>query len=167
MAGAFPPLSFQKGWQRGRGCLFIKGVWTGTFWGCDFFPERFLPACSQTCPKSYLCNFTCNFSPTKIINTFLWCDLQKRSSCVFLQTLEPFFKVKQRWVLFLPVFSGILPRFLANQNFWGCACTSISNTTAFHNSIIGNFVVYQERLLQLFRHPENSEWFSQVFWGKF
>jgi len=46
----------------------------------------FLPAYSQTCPKSYLCNFTCNFSPTKIVKTFFWCDLQKRSSCVFLQT---------------------------------------------------------------------------------
>jgi len=31
----------------------------------------------------------------------------------------------------------------------------------FHNSTIGNFMVYQDRLeinlLQLFRHPENSE----------
>jgi len=36
-----------------------------------------------------------------------------------------------------------------------------SNTTAFHNNIIGNFLVYQDRLktwsLQLFEHPENSE----------
>jgi len=33
----------------------------------------------------------------------------------------------------------------------------------FHNSIIGNFMVYHDRLeinlLQLFRHPENSERF--------
>jgi len=38
-----------------------------------------------------------------------------------------------------------------------------SITTAFHNSIIGNFMVYQDRLetnlLQLFGHPENSERF--------
>jgi len=36
-----------------------------------------------------------------------------------------------------------------------------------HNSIIGNFMVYQDRpetnLLQLFGHPENSEWFSIIF----
>jgi len=36
-----------------------------------------------------------------------------------------------------------------------------SNTTAFHNSIIGNFVVYQDRIetgsLQLFELPENSK----------
>ena len=61
-----------------------------------------------------------------------------------LQTLTPFFEVKQRWVPFLPGFSGILPWYLGilpgfsgilsrfsgilpglstNQNFWGCACT--------------------------------------------
>jgi len=37
----------------------------------------------------------------------------------------------------------------------------------FHNSIIGNFMVYQDRLetnlLQLFAHPENSEWFSAIY----
>ena len=36
----------------------------------------------------------------------------------------------------------------------------------FHNSIIGNFMVYQDRLeinlLQLFGHPDNSEWFSII-----
>ena len=34
----------------------------------------------------------------------------------------------------------------------------------FHNSIIGNFMVYQDRvevnLLQLFAHPENTECFQ-------
>jgi len=36
----------------------------------------------------------------------------------------------------------------------------------FHNSIIDNFMVYQDRLetnlLQLFGHPEISEWFSII-----
>jgi len=36
----------------------------------------------------------------------------------------------------------------------------------FHKSIIGNFMVYQDwletNLLQLFGHPENSEWFSII-----
>jgi len=36
----------------------------------------------------------------------------------------------------------------------------------FHKGIIGNFMVYQDRLetnlLQLFRHPENSELFSII-----
>jgi len=91
--------------------------------------------------------------------------------------LAPFLEVKQRWALFLPGFSGLLPRFLGNQNFWGCVsnpCTPTSNTTVFHKSIIGNFMVYQDRLeanlLQLFRHSENPEWFSIIsviiFWGQ-
>jgi len=36
----------------------------------------------------------------------------------------------------------------------------------FHNSILGNFMVYQDRLetnlLQLFVHPVNSEWLSVI-----
>jgi len=44
----------------------------------------------------------------------------------------PFFEVKQRWEPFLPRFSGIVPGFLTNQNFWGCTwnpCTPASYTT--------------------------------------
>jgi len=41
-----------------------------------------------------------------------------------------------------------------------------SNATTFNNSIISNFVVYQDRLetwsLQLFEHAENSECFSII-----
>jgi len=36
-----------------------------------------------------------------------------------------------------------------------------------HNSIISNFMIYQDRLetnlLQLFAHTQNSEWFSIIF----
>ena len=35
-----------------------------------------------------------------------------------------------------------------------------------HNSAIGDFMVYQHRiqtnLLQLFAHPDNPEWFSEI-----
>jgi len=72
-----------------------------------------------------------------ILPTVFWCDLQKWSSLVFLQTLGTIFEVKQCWAPFLPRFAGILPRYLGtllgfsgilpkfstNQNFWGCACT--------------------------------------------
>jgi len=38
---------------------------------------------------------------------------------------------------------------------------------SFHNIIIGNFIVYQDRietvLLKLCAHPENSEWFSLIY----
>jgi len=34
----------------------------------------------------------------------------------------------------------------------------------FYNNVVGHFMVYKDRLktneLQLFAHPENSEWFS-------
>jgi len=37
----------------------------------------------------------------------------------------------------------------------------------FRNSIVDNFMVYQDRLeitlLQLLAHPESSEWFSIIF----
>jgi len=37
----------------------------------------------------------------------------------FCKPWAPFFEVKQRWAPFLLGFSGILPRFSGNQNFWG------------------------------------------------
>ena len=37
---------------------------------------------------------------------------------------------------------------------------------SLHDIVIGNFMFYQDRLeanlLQLFAHPENSEWFSVI-----
>jgi len=55
---------------------------------------------------------------------------------------------------FYPEFHGFCPDFQQIK-------TSTSNITAFHNSIIANIMVHQDRLetnlLQLFRHSENSE----------
>jgi len=80
----------------------------------------------------------------QILPTVFWCDLQKWSLLLFLQTLSAIFEVKQRWAPYLSRFSGILPRYLGilfefsdilpkfleilpkfstNQNFWGCAYT--------------------------------------------
>jgi len=99
--------------------------------------------------------------PQRSRRPFFGVTSKKGLHVFFCKPWAPFFEIKQRWVPFLPGFSGILPRFSANQNFWGCSCTPTSNTTAFHNSIIGNFVICQDRLetnlLQLFRYPENSE----------
>ena len=93
-----------------------------------------------------------------------FCVTSKKGLHVFsCKPWAPVFEVKQRWVPLPPGFS-------ANQNFWVCACTlctPTSNNTAFHNSIIGNFMFYQDQLetylLQLFGHPENSEWFSILY----
>jgi len=41
------------------------------------------------------------------------------------------FEIKQRWAPFFPGISKILPRFLTDQNVWGCACTPASYTTTY------------------------------------
>jgi len=82
--------------------------------------------------------FAYKFSFTKIMKTFLWCDLCKNGLHLFFcKRWAPFFEVKQGWAPVLLGFSGILPRclgilsgfsgiwpgFSRNQNFSGCACT--------------------------------------------
>jgi len=146
-----------------------------------FGVRRILPEFPQTCPKSFLCNFCLQiFSHKNHEDLFL---VWPPKNCLHVFLCKPwasYFEIKQRWAPFLPGFSErhfypdflfvkLLPRFSANQNFWGCACNPcipISSTTAFHDSIIGNFMVYQDRLetnlLRLFRQPENSEWFSII-----
>jgi len=99
--------------------------------------------------------FAYKFCPTKIMKTFFGMTSEKTSSSVFLQTLGAFFQIKQRWVPFLPGFSGILTRFLGilpgfseiltrfsgifpgfstNQSFWGCSC--IPCTPASYTTVI-------------------------------
>jgi len=71
----------------------------------------------------------------------LWCDLQKSSSCVFLQTLVAIF-----WSQV--ILGGIFTQIFSKSKLLGWACTHCiptSNTTAFHNGIKCNFVVYQDR----------------------
>jgi len=99
----------------------------------------FCPHVPKVARKVICATFACNFSPTKIIKTFFGVTSKIGLHMFFCKPWAPFFEVKQRWMSFLPGFSGILPKFSTNQNFWGCACTPISNTTAFHNSIIGKF----------------------------
>jgi len=141
-SGAFPPLFFQKGGQRGAELPFHHRCRSRHIFGGAIFCPHF----PKLARKVICATFTCNCSPTKIMKAFFWCDLQKRSSCGFCKPWAPFFEIKQRWVPFSPGFSGILPRFGTNQTFWGCACIPTSDTTAFHNNVIGNFVIYQDRL---------------------
>jgi len=86
------------------------------------------------------------FLPQRSSRSFFGVTFKIGLHMFFCEPWAPFYEIKQCWVQFLPGFSGILPRFSAIQNFWGCAFTPTSNTTAFHNSVIGNFVVYQNRL---------------------
>ena len=125
----------------------------------DFFPNF------PKVPRKVFCaTFAYKFSPTKI--TFCWCDFQQRSSCVFMQTLSTIFWSKATLgAIFTRIFRDVAQMF-SKSKLLRCACTPTSSTTPFHNSIISNFVVYQDRLeinsLQLFEHLENSEWFSMI-----
>jgi len=71
-----------------------------------------------------------------------------------------FLKSKNVGCYFYQDFQGFCPDFQQIKTIGGVLVPT-SNTTAFHNSIIGNFMVYQDQLetnfLQLFGHPENAE----------
>ena len=148
--GGIYPFVLSKGAQRGWTCLFIIGVVAAKFLECEgFFPEF-----PQIPRKVFVQLLPTNFLP-------------ERSRPLFGVTSKKVFMCFwTSWAPFLPGFSGILRRFSANQNFWGWACNTTSNTTAFHNSFIGNCVVYQDQLetnlLQLFVRAENLEWFSII-----
>jgi len=98
--------------------------------------KDFYPNLTQTCPKSFCVTFFYKFSPTKIMKTFFWYDLQRNDFHVFFcKHWVPFLKWNNVGGIF-PGLSGILPKFLeilpgfsTNQNFWGCACIPVSYTT--------------------------------------
>jgi len=82
-------------------------------------------------------------------------DLHKKGLHVISEAI--FLQIKARWVPFLPDFngfSGILPGFSPNQNFWGCSCTPYtpaSYTTGFgsggsHKKTLKKLVVERKSL---------------------
>jgi len=129
--------------------------------------KGFCPNFPKLARKVFCATFACKFSPTKVMKTSFWCNLQKMVFMCFYPNLgRHFLKPNNVGRHFHPdfLFVKLLTRFSANQNFWGCAfnpCIPITSTAAFHDSIIGNFMVYQDQLetnlLRLFRHRENSE----------
>jgi len=150
----FPLCSFRR-------CLFID-VGAGKFWGVRRIFARISPNLAET----FLCNFCQQICSHKDYEDLFLVWPPKNVFVFFCKPWVSFFKSSNVGRHFYPDFQG----FLANQNFWCCACTPCtptSNNTAFHNSIIGNFMVYQDRLetnlLRLFVHPENSEWFSIIY----
>jgi len=120
--GHYPFRPFKRGQWRQR-CLFIIGVGAGKFLGV----RRIFLKYPQTRPKSFCAIFAHKFSPTKIMKMFSGVTSKKSLNVFFCKPLVPFFEVKERWLLFLPGFSGILPRFSANQNFWRCACPHLQH----------------------------------------
>jgi len=108
--GHFTLCSFKRE-ATGRMCLFIIGVGAGKFVACEGF-----------CLKSFLCNFCLQIFSHKDHEDLFLVKPPKKGLYVFLcKPWAPFFEVKQPWAPFLPGFSILLPRFSANQNFWGPA----------------------------------------------
>jgi len=97
---------FKRG-QRGWKCLFIVGVGAGKFLGC----EGFLPEFPQIPRNVFVQLLPSNFVPER----------SRPLGVTSNKSLHVFFC--KAWAPFLPGFSGLLRRFLANQNFWGWACT--------------------------------------------
>jgi len=163
--GPFPLCPFKRGATGAEVPLLHRCRSRQIFW-----VQRILPEFPQTCPKSFLCNLCLQIFSHKIMKTSFWCNLQKKIfMCFHVNLGRHFLKSNDVGHHFHPDFQGFCPDFQQIKNLWGCSCnpcTPPSNTTAFHNSIIGNLMVYQDRLekylLQLFRHPENSEWFSII-----
>jgi len=102
------------------------GVGARKFWGC-----KILPKFSQTCAKS-----CANFA-----DRFLVWPPKKWSSLSFCKRWVPFLKSNNFGAIFPQIFrdfvrifrdftrfSGILPKFSANQNFWRCACNPPSRS---------------------------------------
>jgi len=84
--GAFIPLSFQKRSNGGWGAFFIIGLGAGTFLGL----RRIFARISPNFPEVFCATFSYKLSSQRSLRPF-WCDLQTRSSCVFLQTLGAVF----------------------------------------------------------------------------
>jgi len=85
--GGNHPSVLSKGDQRGAEVPFHHRFRSMGIFGVakDFCPN--FPKLSR---KVFCVTFTYKIFPTKMIKTF-WCDLQKRSSCDFLQTLGAMF----------------------------------------------------------------------------
>jgi len=118
MAGAFPPLSFQKGGQRGRTYLFSKGVGTGTFWGCDFCPKDIFPHVAKLAQKVICATLPAIFLPQRS-RLFFGVTSKKGLHVFFCKPWTLFFEVKQRWVPFFPDFQGFCPDFQQIKTFAG------------------------------------------------
>jgi len=125
--------------------------------------RRILPESPQTCPKSLLCSFCQQIFSHKDYEDLFLVQLLRKGLLVFL--------CKPRATFWRQTTSGaIFAQLFSKSKLLGLRLQPMnphSNTTAFHNSIIGNFIVYKHRLetnlLQLFRHPDNSEWFSIIY----
>jgi len=76
--------ALSKEGQQTRRCIFIIGVGTSKSLGCDGFCPNF----SKLVRKVFCATFVYKFFSTKIMKISFSCNLQKRSSCVFMRTSD-------------------------------------------------------------------------------
>ena len=158
MAGAIPRLSLQKGATAAE----------LPFHRCksrqNFRVQRIFTRISPNLPNKLLSNFSTDFLPQRSWIRFLDLPPKILFMCFFANLGASLWSQATLDAIFSRIF-----RVYSKSKLFGVRsppCTSTSNNTAFHNSIVGNFVVYQDRLetnlLQLFGHPEDSKWFSVI-----
>jgi len=71
--GSFPLCPFKRG-ATGAEVPFHHRCRSRQIFGV----QRILPEFPQTCPKSFCAIYAYKFSPTKIMKTSFWCNLQKK-----------------------------------------------------------------------------------------
>jgi len=115
--GIHPPV-LSKEEQRGRRCLFIISLGSGTFLKLRRIFARISPNFAEKC---FVQLFPTNFLH-KNHTTFFGVASKKGFHIFFCKPWARFFEVKQRWAPCLRGLSRMLPRFSENQNFRVCAC---------------------------------------------
>jgi len=160
MAGVFIPLSFSKEEQWGRRCLFYHRFRSRNIFGVV---KDFCPNFSKLPRKVFCATFSYKLSPQRSLRPFLVRPPKQVFMCFSANLGHRFLKSSNVGHHFHTDYQGCCQDFQQIKTF-GCVLASpapTSNTTDFHNSIIGNFMVYQDQLetwsLQLLEHSENSE----------
>jgi len=140
------------------------------FEGC----EGFLPGFFQTCPKSFCATFVYKFSPAMIMKIFFWCNLQKRSSCDFLQTLGAISWSQTPLGVVFPdvrrsanIFRDFCPdfqRFSTNQNFSGALAPLHPRLLHHSTSNSSNHAKKHAHVSAAFRDAASRAWASDSIW---
>ena len=78
-----------------------------------------------------------NFLPQRSWRLF-WCDLQKRSSCVFLQTWGAIFWSQTTMGAIVAQISKDVVQIFSKSNLWGCACIPCTQGRINHWAIRAN-----------------------------
>ena len=120
--GGIQPSVLSKREQRRRRCLFIIGLGAGKFlvW------RKIFARISPNFHEKFLCNFYLQMLSHEDHEDLFWCDLQKRSSCDFLQTLGAIFLSPARLGVISTIFRDVSQIF-SKSKLLGVSLTPTSN----------------------------------------